>query len=72
MILLRAVAFICFDLSARFSHIGCVSINWRDLVVTDYPLSVAVYTECNQVRTVIVEMFVQLDVLIRLVIRSGK
>ncbi len=41
MFLLCSVALICFDFSMRFSHIdSCVSFNWRDLVITDYPLSI--------------------------------
>ncbi len=61
MFLLCSVAFICFDSSMRFSHIdSCVSFNWHDLVVTDYPLSIAFNTECNKIRTILSEISVQL------------
>ncbi len=59
MFLLRAVALICFDFSTRFSHIDCVSFNCCDLVVTDYPLSIAIYTECNKIRTILTEILEQ-------------
>ncbi len=72
MFLLCAVAF-NFYFSTRFSHIDSrVSFNWRDLVVADYPLSIAFNTVCNKIRTILSEMSVQLDVLIRLVVWSGK
>ncbi len=48
-------------------------IGWEEIdAITDYPLSIAVYTECNKIRTILAEISVQLDVLIRLVVRSGK